>query len=287
MKKIFYALIAIFTFSFPAFVFAATLSIRVQPSVVGVGQTLQVTIFLNSVTPVNAFSGTLRFPTDTLTPTAVSDGNSIVSAWITHPTIGGTGDITFAGVTPGGFSGKGGALFSALFKTTAATYAHIMLTDVRVLRNDGKGTSEPVTLIPADVTVTSASQATFTEPSDTAPPEPFTLYLGNSPQLFNGRYYLVFAAVDKGSGVDHYEVAETRWPEWLIAPVWTRTDSPYLIRDQYLTSDVLIKAVDRAGNERISIFPRQNFLRAREWLIACGILALFVGVLWYRRRPGT
>lgn len=282
MNKFTQVLITVLILSFPALASAATLSLSAQPATVGVGSTVQITVLINSDISVNTFAGTLHFPQNLLTPIAVSDGNSVVSMWITHPKIG-TGDITFAGTTPGGFSGRSGVLFSALFRTTAVASAQFWLTHVQVLRNDGAGTSEPVTLTPMRITIAQGSHATFTGFADTAPPEPFTLYLGNSPQLFGGKYYLAFAAVDKNSGVDHYEVAETRWPQWLVAPVWRRTDSPYVISDQYLTSDVLVKAVDRAGNERLSIFPRRHLVRPDEWLALCGILFVWMVFRYLRR----
>lgn len=282
MNAFFRAFISVLILSFPALASAATLSLSAQPATVGVGTVVRVTVSIDSVIPVNAFSGTLHFPPSLLAPIAVSDGDSIISMWITHPATT-TGSVVFAGATPGGFSGRNGRLFSVLFRTIAAGNAPLSLADTHVLRNDGAGTNEPATLVPADISIAQGSRAAFTEPADTAPPEPFMQYLGRSPQLFDDQYYLAFAAVDKESGIDHYEAAETRWPRWLVAPVWEKADSPYVIHDQYLTSDVLIKAVDRAGNERLSVFRRRHLMRPDEWLALCGILLVWA-VFWYRQR---
>src|SRR5665811_2162380 len=98
-----------------------------------------VDVLLTSTMPVNAFSGTLSY-SKTLEPVAISDGNSIINLWITHPTVPATGaPISFAGVTPGGFSGDGGILFSVIFRATAAGTASVALGSIQILRNDGKG----------------------------------------------------------------------------------------------------------------------------------------------------
>ena len=284
MKSLTYSTFLITIFLVPAFASAATISLQAQPATVGVGETVQVTLLINSNVLTNAFAGTLVFPQNLLTPVAVSDGNSIVNIWITHPKIG-TGTIMFAGVTPGGFSGRKGVLFKTLFRTKSAAHARLSLINVQVLRNDGAGTPEPVTVTPIAIAIEQASRATFVEPKVATPPEPFKLYLGRIPQLFENKYFLAFSAVDKNSGIDYYEVAETRWPQWLVTPVWNKTKSPYVIRDQYLTSDVLVKAVDYAGNERVSIFPRKHLLRPYEWLILGAVLfaACMLGYR-YRRR---
>lgn len=262
---------------------AATVSLHAQPTPVGVGGLVQVTLSLDSAVSVNAFSGILNFPSNLLIPVSVSDGSSIVSIWITHPATT-TKNIAFAGITPGGFSGRGGTLFKVLFRTTAAVDATLSLTNVQILRNDGAGTNEPVTLVPVTISIAQESSATFVEAPDKAPPEPFVAYLGRSPQLFKNEYYLAFTAVDKNSGIDHYEVAETRWPLWLVTPVWRRVDSPYVIHDQYLTSDIFIKAFDRAGNERTSLFSRRNLIRPNEWLVLYIMLLVLAAFGFYRRR---
>lgn len=284
MKKILYSVLFLSIILLPKIASAATISMHAVPSQVGVGKTVEVTLFVSSNVPINAFSGTLHFSQKTLTPIAVNDGNSIVSMWITHPKIT-KGAITFAGVTPGGFSGRDGILFKALFKTTSAQNTQLTLTNVQMLRNDGAGTKEKVTLTPIILKISAQSSASFKASVDTVPPEPFTPVLGHSPSLFKGKYYLAFSTVDKNSGIDYYEVAETRFPLWLVAPVWKRATSPYVIHNQNLTSDIIIKAIDRDGNQRISIFPRKYLLSNDEWLILGGILLLIgLAVLWCKYR---
>ncbi len=284
MKKTLLFIFFSFIFFIPAPTSAATLSLRAVPSLAGIGKIVEITVLLNSNVSVNAFSGTLHFSKKTLTPITTSDGNSIISMWITRPKIT-TGAITFAGATPGGFLGKNGVLFKVLFKTKTLTPTKLFLTGVHILRNDGVGTKEKVTLVPINLKITTQPTANFKVPSDTFPPEPFTVVLGHSLSLFKGKYYLAFSTVDKNSGIDYYEATETRLPPWLVAPVWKRVTSPYVIHNQHLTSDISIKVFDRAGNERTSVFPRRHLLSNDEWLLLGSILlSIGLAVLWRKYR---
>ena len=107
---------------------------------------------------------------------------------------------------------------------------------------------------------------------DTTPPEPFKPEIGRDPSIFGGKYFLSFAATDKTSGVDHYEVIELPYKkifgflpsnkyysESEINKEWKKAKSPYLLKDQKLMSLIKVKAVDKAGNERVEeIYPSKK-----------------------------
>jgi len=285
-RTIFFCALALFL---PTAVSAATLSLQADPQYVGAGDIVHVGILVDSLIPVNAFSGTLTYSKTLLEPVAVSDGDSVVNLWITHPAVPTVGAaIPFAGVTPGGFSGSSGTLFSVLFRARSAGIAKISLADLQVLRNDGVGGKELVLSKPLSISIARKSLGGYTEPADTTPPEVFSAYLGTDPQVFDGRSYLVFAAVDKASGVDRYAVAESRVPAFLLMlfPLsWTTVAaSPIVLQDQNLTSTVYIRAIDRAGNERLSVFPPIHLFTAYEKAVLMGIL--IVVVLLSQRRWG-
>lgn len=284
-KQIFFLALLLFL---PVTVSAATVSFHASPAYIGAGDEVLVTVLIDSAIPANAFSGMMSYSAATLEPIDVSDGNSIISLWITNPAISATGaPITFAGITPGGFSGNSGTLFSILFRAKTAGTARVSIQDAEVLRNDGAGGNEPVTVKPLTLPVGSAPIGGYVEPDETIPPEVFVASLGNDPQLFGGRWYLAFTAVDKGSGIDYYAVAESRVPLFLLSlfPLsWSITTSPYAITDQNLTSTVYIKAIDRAGNERVSIYPPRHFLTAYE--ITTLLVILIAVALLYKRRQG-
>ena len=277
----------------PTTAVAATISVHAIPANIGVGDLVRVDVLLDSTIPTNAFSGSLRYSSATLEPVAVSDGNSIVGMWITRPSVtSADAPITFAGITPGGFSGDNGILFSILFKAKGAGTATISFQDIEVLRNDGVGGNEPTTIQPLALGIWPESFGGYAEPADQTPPEYFIALLDTDPQLFGGKAYLVFTAVDKGSGIAHYAVAESRLPSFLFSlfPLsWNEAAmSPYAIADQNLTSAVYIKAVDRAGNERLSVFPPQHLFTGYEKAALFAILIVFVfsAWIWQRRRTG-
>lgn len=278
-----YAVFSTIALLIPGLAGAATLTLHADPSVVAAGSTVLVTVSVDSDTPVNAFSGTLHFP-NSLIPVSTSDGDSIISAWITPPKVATTG-ISFAGIVPGGFAGRGGKLFSAVLRATAAGSVTVALSDVRVLRNDGAGTAEPTTATPLTLTVSKSTGSAYAAPADTAPPESFTPHIVPAGVLPGAQASVVFSTVDKGSGIGHYEVAETRLPGFLAPLRWERATSPFTLHDQYLTSDVYVKAVDRAGNARVAFVMRPHLLRPQEAL-AGGILlvAVFAFIFWRRRR---
>ena len=276
-------------FVLPMAASAATISFRATPTSPGVGDTVRVDVLLDSALPVNAFSGSFHFPLATVEPVAVSDGNSIVSMWITHPTVTSADTlIPFAGITPGGFSGNKGILFSILLRTKTTGKATFSLDALEVLRNDGAGGNEPTVVQPFTLTIGAKSSGGYVEPADQTPPESFTPVLGTDSQLFDGKTYLVFSTLDKGSGVDHYTVAESRLPAFLLSffpLMWRGVPSPYALADQNLTSATYVKAVDRSGNERLSIYPPQHLLSVYEKAALLAILILVV-LLWQKRKKG-
>jgi len=80
-------------------------------------------------------------------------------------------------------------------------------------------------------------------------PETFTPLVGQNADIFGGKYFVVFSTVDKDSGIDHCEVAESKSKN-PREDSWVRAESPYLLTDQTLTSYIIVKAVDKAGNYR-------------------------------------
>jgi len=113
---------------------------------------------------------------------------------------------------------------------------------------------------------------------DKTPPEPFTVEIGRDENIFNGQYFLSFSTVDKQTGIDHYEVLEISPADYALAQGqasvlsritnkilghglaglnWQVATSPYLLQDQTLKNMIKVKAVDKAGNERIVDFIDQ------------------------------
>lgn len=272
-------------FSLPVTAAAATLSLAASPTHVGVGDVVRIGVFVESATSVNAFSGTLSYPTALLEAESVSDGNSVVNFWAERPTLG--KNISFAGITPGGFAGKGGQLFSVLFRVKAAGTAVLDVASATVLRNDGAGGSEPVSVKTLRLALSDAPVESYAESVDRDAPEPFSPTTGSDAVQFGGRTYIAFSAVDKASGIDGYFVAESRIPRFFqpLFPLrFSRETSPYVLSDQTRASTIYVKAVDRAGNVRFAVVPPLR--TAPEYVAVLAAILMTIVLIGYRFLSG-
>jgi len=101
----------------------------------------------------------------------------------------------------------------------------------------------------------------------------------------------VFATQDKGSGIDYYEIKESRQKFLKIFKKWVIAESPYVLKDRKLRSYVYIKAVDKAGNERIAVVEPRYPIKWYEnyWIWIIIILAIIFsfivikGNLWKKQ----
>ncbi len=190
--------------------------------------------------PVNAVGGKLSFNRDILEVKEIRDGNSLINFWVEKPSEK-NGEITFSGITPGGLYGSKNLLFGIIFYSKGEGDRAIKLSEITTLKNEGKSA-----LAEAIIQITEQIQVSKTE--DTEPPESFKPAVASDPEIFNGKYFLVFTTQDKNSGIDHYKIREGFFGKYVIA------ESPYLLENQSLNKKIYVKAVDRAGNEKIAVF---------------------------------
>lgn len=278
----------------PQMVFAAQMFFDAKVAQVQIGEKFEVNLLVNAEQEsVNAFEGKIMFSSDMLDLKEIRDGNAIVNFWIEKPKSQ-DGAITFSGVTPGGFNGVRGSILSAIFAAKKQGFAKFEVNDARVLRNDGTGSAATLTITPFEISVSSGAPVAMpapTEVKDNEKPESFIPEIAKDETLFNGRRFIVFATQDKASGIDHYEIKESRQMILSIFQKWTSVESPYVLADQELRSFVWVKAVDKAGNERIMKIAPRNPLAWYEnyenWIII--IVGVFVATLiakklWRKRR---
>lgn len=247
-------------------------------------RTFEVSIFLDTQQEdINALEGKLIFPTDLLELKEIRDGNSLVTFWIDRPQST-QAPVPFAGMIPGGYRFPKGLLLSLVFESKQEGQGVVAIEQARVLKNDGLGTPAPLTLSPFRVTISSqaAESPAMQKSTDTDPPEPFTPVLSREEHSFDGQWFVSFATQDKGSGVDHFEIQTASWwGRWK----WKRADSPYVLGDGSPRGSIFVKAVDKAGNERIE---RVAFESAKSTpytiFLALGILLLGVIVILIRMR---
>ena len=114
---------------------------------------------------------------------------------------------------------------------------------------------------------------------DATSPEKFQAEIGQDPSVFEGKYFLGFSTTDKTSGVDYYEVKEGKGD-------FKKAQIPYLLEDQTLRSKIVVRAVDKAGNEQISeILPPKEpvpYLLIVSILIGLGIL--ISAIIWLLKK---
>ena len=216
---------------------------------------------------INAVKINLKFPKDLLIAKDFSDGDSILTLWPESPLIDQEkGEISFTGGIPKGYCEDKGLLGKVIFQAKEVSQKIEgkikFLDNSLVLLNDGFGSKAKLekkdfvfSLLPEKVEIPKdVWQETLKK--DKNPPEKFELEIRKDPLLFGGKYVLIFNTRDKESGISHFEVAEQKMKFCFPAEreKWERAKSPYLIKDQSLKSIIKVKAVDKAGNERIVTF---------------------------------
>lgn len=269
--------------------FAAEVNVVPLNWEVGVGQELEINVsFSAEGEPINAISGEVVFPQEILELEKIKDGNSIVSLWVEKPRQKGNA-IVFAGIIPGGFNKENGLLFSLVFKTKKEGNGVIELRNMESFYNDGKGTPAPLKLFQLAFAV--KKEGVVAQPplkEDREPPESFVPEIGRDDSLFDGKWFLVFATQDKGSGISGYEVKETRWRIFRFLSRWVPAESPYVLRDQNLQSYIYIRAVDKSGNARIVTLSPRYSLPWYESPFLWGIIILIAVstgfVLWKKKK---
>ncbi len=99
-----------------------------------------------------------------------------------------------------------------------------------------------------------------------------------------GKKYAVFSAQDLASGIERYEISESGNNGYFNnffkkENIWKNAINPYLLEDQALSENIKIKAIDKAGNEKIiEIIPKpQKFY----YEIAILILAALIILFWF------
>jgi len=273
---------------------AATLSVITDSTgSVALGQPIKVSVALDTQGKnANAVQGEILFSSGAFDLSAIDDGNSIINFWIDPPQETAPGQVDFSGIIPGGFTGETDSLLSLLLTPTQAGTVDIRIASATVLANDGQGSSIPVTT--ADRTIVVSSSHYSGPPavvSSTVSPDPFTPVVSRDPNLFNGHYFVAFQTADKGTGIDHYEVAEVPAGTAPSSTAWQTATSPYLLKDQTLSSDIYVRAVDHAGNATVAKVPAAH--PPRNWkviaLVVAVILLLLI-VVWmlaWRKKKGS
>jgi len=119
---------------------------------------------------------------------------------------------------------------------------------------------------------------------DQTAPEHFEILIGRDTSVHENKYFATFATVDKTSGIDHYELAEYKLLSFaaILDKKWKVVQSPYPLFDQKLRSIIKVKAIDKAGNERVALYaPTSTRIIENTFLVV--LLLLVIKLALYSR----
>ena len=267
---------------FPFLSNATTLYFSPETAEYGKGDIFKVEVRLDTKgDSINTCEAKISFNKNQLEVTDISKGGSLMTLWAKDPFYSDAeGTIILVGGIPSGFKGDG-KIISIIFRATESGSANLSFQDdSRALLNDGKGTPAPLVKEDAIFEISSSPTGqSFDEwqkeiEKDKTSPEPFEIKIGQDPAVFEGKYFIVFSTTDKQTGVAYYQIKEGD-------SEWKAEDSPYPLENQDLKEKILVKAVDKAGNERIEEFspPKSNLfyleLLSLLIIIFCIIYFLF------------
>jgi len=244
---------------------------------------------------INTVKANLNFPQDILKAVDFSQGKSILTLWVNPPNINQeSGIISFTGGIPGGYCGKipgdpgvsnllGRVVFQV--RETGAKLEHEtdakveFLDSSEVLLNDGFGTPAKLNTQGVVFTILPQKEEPTREEwqkeliADTIPPEPFEIEIQKDPQIFEGKYFIIFLTTDKQTGLDYFEVKEGKKD-------FKKASSPYLLEDQALGKKIIVRAYDKAGNwQEAEIKPPYKI----TWKDGLYLILILVGMgaIWW------
>lgn len=270
----------------PAVLFAATLSLDPAEAILGPGDSILVTVRLDPDSEgecVNAVTGMVSYPVGTIDAVAFSKGESLLSLWVEEPVIDKVkGTVRFSGGIPGGYCGRVqgdpgltniiGKIVFAIPGFTVGAPPPLAVADIQfasgteVLLNDGAGTPAELQFHSASFTRVETAQRSQNDwldavRADTILPDPFQVDLYQDPKVHNGKFFAIFSAVDKQSGIHHFEILEQSPKRYALfgsnpQDAYAPATSPYVLKDQERKGKIFVRAIDQAGNMReVVILP--------------------------------
>lgn len=276
MNNKFSKILFIFALSLSAMpVFATELNLKSGETKFDMVEKFQVDLILNTENDfVNAMEGKILFPISLAELKEIKEGGSIINFWVEKPKAGELGVISFSGITPGGYRGEKGLIFSLIFEAKKSGVGAIDFKDVKILRNDGAGTLINAKISPLKFFITKnifSGEQKVGEIADTELPENFSIEISKNSEMFDEKWFIVFGTQDKGSGIDHYEVCEGNLESCVPA------ESPFLLSKQTLIHKIFVKAIDKKGNVRMAEISPD----LRNNLITIFIIFGLIIIVWF------
>ncbi len=164
-------------FLVPAISYAADLGFSPSTLSRTVGSTFTVSVYVSSPSAaINAASGVVSFPANTLEVVSVSKTGSIMNLWVQEPSFSNVqGTVNFEGIALNpGFTGNQGTVLIITFRAKSAGVAAVKFTSGSILANDGAGTNILENLGSANFSLQSGT----TEVPETIPTTPVSAGTG-------------------------------------------------------------------------------------------------------------
>ena len=259
---------------------AARLYFEPQEAIMGAEKDFSVGVRIDAKNQINAISAGIFIPPEIAFVDAVL-GNSIINFWVEKPSFDESSRIlTFSGIVPGGFQGEKEPLLTIKIKTAGQEGKAILTFNkekTKIYLHTSEGVEDSLELESLTLPIIKGKENIIVKTDDNDSPENFKPEISRDPNIFENRWFLVFATQDKGAGVDHYEVCEGSKTKCAIA------ESPYLLHYQKLNKKIFVKVMDKSGNERIAILlpQKQSPWYQNYWII--GIIVLVVIAIMRRR----
>lgn len=297
-KNIIIALIVCFALS-PVTAFAAKLYLEPAQEQYQSGDTFTTDIKIDTEGEcINVAEINLSFSKNILSAVNFNQGKSILILWVKNPEINqDSGLISFSGGIPGGYCGRipgdagpSNSLGEIIFRVPGMRVGNIeenlakveFLDSSQILLNDGLGTKAKLNTQGATFEIIDKSEPSQNEwqkeiREDDILPEFFIIEIYQDKTTFEGKYFVIFSTTDKQTGLDYYEIKEGKED-------WQKAESPYLLKDQTLQSIIKVKAVDKAGNERIIEYTSEIPTKPSSYWIFVLVLTGIGIIYWIAKK---
>jgi len=244
--------------------------------------------------PINVIDGTILYDSNKLEIKDIGTGGSVLTLWPEPPTFTNSkGTMSFVGGVTSGFQGDDGEILKIAFRAKSEGEGKLDYLDgFSVFLHDGEGSQiNPglkllsINILPRPSDTPTADEWQKVLEQDTTPPESFKITIGKDSSIFDGQRFITFFTTDAESGIDYYEVKEgTR--------EYVRAESPYVLEDQSLRKSINVKAVDKAGNERIeeltpSVLQIPLYKNMLTLISVFIIILLILFIIWRNLNGGS
>lgn len=284
-KKSFFSLSLLFAFfSWPVF------AVDVFFAGSGAGSSVVALMIDTKEEKVNSISGVISYDPQKTKVVSITEGNSPFTLWLEKDIKEELGQVAFAIISPGGFSGVAPVL-SINLESASKSPAPLSLGKVEILRNDGLGTKLKSNFLSRPPESLEKYAFNINIDTDKIAPELFVPLVSRDNGLLGGGRYLFFNTVDKGSGVEGYYLIKKFIPLSLDGNLdpdinrlsWQKVDSPFLLKDRIPHAYYYLKATDRAGNSLIVGVPglKPFYSYWQFWFI---IILVSLITIWLKRK---